>query len=135
MNYPNTDHPKESSPNDITEGISIWTLTPIVSPKEQVIINGLFMISEEDVASVGGKPHRVLVLAINKVGLYQTVSPFRDVLLFDDDDFSINGLRHGYFNFDLFSTNAFETLGAYFITVSLGYHLSNTLEINVKKKK
>lgn len=96
------------------------------------VIAGSYRIPDADAAEIGTPAHRGLVVAVTGLHYRCTAVPFRRVLLFAEDETQSAEGREGRFQIDLASAVPLRHAGHYFATVSLGAHLSNTLEIQLR---
>jgi hypothetical protein len=95
------------------------------------VVRGRFAISEDEYARRGGTPHRDLVLTVLREPLFSSCHPFKDCLFFKGDVETHDGLRVGWFGFDVWSYAEFRIPGRYFVRISLGETLSPFVETRV----
>jgi len=98
-----------------------------VGPGEKAIVTGVFVVPDAEARTIDERLHAALVVVCTSVGPWFVDRPFRDVMLFDDDEERGSGVRRGYFQFDLFEDS--EVTGEFFLHVSLGHYLSNVATV------
>jgi hypothetical protein len=128
---PNTRRPPAQQPPAADfRGIEI--AAPGSAPGDgPVVVSGTFVIPEQEALRIDERLHRALVLVKVSMTLYHVTNPFRDVILFEDDEERVAGTRRGFFSFNAFDGFARAPGGDYYITVSLGDRLSNTVRVFV----
>ena len=99
--------------------------------RRPLVLHGMFRIPRAAADEIGDHLHRALVLVVTTKGGYHASNPLRHLTTFADDETSSEVARQGWFNLDAWATCPFEEPGTYFVTVSLGPYLSNTLEIQI----
>lgn len=131
LNYPNTrvidDSPQIGSS---FRGVEIRSRQTALAG-EPLVVSGVFHIPEADACEIVGQLHRALVVVVTREPLFHVSTPLSNIVLFADDEECTTTGRRGWFNFDVFSECGFHTPGHYYITVSLGVNLSNTLHVTV----
>ena len=95
------------------------------------MISGTYRIPEKEAQRIGRPAHRGLVVTVTGRFHRRTIEPFRRAFLFPEDEIPVEGAREGAFNADVGRGSPFRDPGVYYVTVSLGTSLSNTLEIEV----
>ena len=95
-------------------------------------LHGSYQIDSSQAKQLNRQPlHQALVITWVSDGVNDTKNLVGDVILFSDDEQMRNNLHIGYFNYDLTDWLNMYERRKYFITVSLGYFISNTLEVEV----
>lgn len=96
-------------------------------------ISGQFNVSYEKngVTVQGAKVLKHIVLVVTRSGNYHSLTPFKDVVVFDDDVKDEGDSCSGFFNINVADHIAFDGEGDYYILCSLGTYLSNTLKITI----
>lgn len=95
-------------------------------------LHGQYRIPHEDAVQIAATPlQRALVITGVSGGINVTKNLVGDVVLFEDDETVTNNLHTGYFNYDLTDWLNMYDRRKYFITVSLGHFISNTLQVEV----
>lgn len=72
-----------------------------------------------------------IVLVVTRGANYQTLTPFRDVIVFTDDIKPTAEGCSGHFNLDVFEKISFDGEGDYYILCSLGVYTSNIVRVVV----
>jgi len=72
-----------------------------------------------------------VVLVIKREHSYSAITPFKDHVLFQDDDRLTPGGVAGYFVIDVFSAQQKRLEGDYHLFVSMGEHISNVVQLTV----
>jgi hypothetical protein len=94
------------------------------APGGSAQIDGVFQVPLDDADAIGRPRHRALVCAVWSAGGYQdSVVPFRDVVLFPDDEIRQGNLLWGAFRFEI---DPYPGDG-YYLHLALGNYLSPSL--------
>lgn len=72
-----------------------------------------------------------IVLVVTRSGNYQSLSPFKEVVVFDDDVKEQQDSCSGFFNIKVMDHISFDGEGNYYVFCSLGTYLSNTVKVTV----
>lgn len=72
-----------------------------------------------------------IIQVVTRTANYQSVTPFKDVVVFDDDVNETDGGCSGVFKFDTFKKILFDGAGDYCILCSIGSATSNVLHIKL----
>jgi hypothetical protein len=89
-----------------------------------VQVNGAFQVPAAEAETIGRPLHRALVCAVWSVGGYQdSVVPFRDVVLFPDDEIQSGDKLWGAFRFEI----ALYPGDGFHLHVALGPYLSPSI--------
>ncbi|MEZ4301229.1 MAG: hypothetical protein R3B70_40215 [Polyangiaceae bacterium] len=113
---------------DDFEGLSI-ALAPRETLASPLVIHGVFRIPWPEADRLGPSLHRLLVLVVNGLDRVTTVAPFREQVLFPDDETPGRAGRQGYFNLDVRALTGPLPARSPFARVSLGPFVSNALPI------
>jgi hypothetical protein len=97
-----------------------------------MIISGVYQIAEEEAARIDERLHHALVAVVTIGHSFRVWNPFRGAVLFDDDEERSPYYRRGYFHFDAHPGQPELFPGDYFILVSLGRFLSNSIRVLVR---
>lgn len=96
-------------------------------------LHGAYQMDGDDARHLNVKPLlKALVITAVSEPLSMTKNLVGEVVLFEDDETVVNGVHTGYFNYDLADwLNPYEQR-TYFVTVSLGRFISNTVCVEVQ---
>ena len=72
-----------------------------------------------------------IILVVTRGTNYQSTTPFKDVIVFNDDIKIKNNKCSGFFNVNIFEHIKFDGAGDYYILCSLGVITSNVLKISI----
>jgi hypothetical protein len=107
-----------------------------VAPRPQrsspLVIHGAYRIPWADADAIEPSRHRALVLVVTAGAGHLVASPFRERILFEDDEQQTRGGALGFFTIDVFEQLGREAAGDYHLLVSLGRHTSNVVRVEVK---
>jgi hypothetical protein len=96
-------------------------------------VRGAFHLPAQLANDIGRPLQRSVVLVIQREHGNRVVAPFKDNVLFGDDDrLTPDGLA-GYFNVDVFAAQKDRVEGNYHLFVSLGEHISNVVQRTVSR--
>jgi len=98
----------------------------------RMILSGVYTLPEEEAARIDEQLHRALVAVVTIGGSEAVWNPFREAVLFGDDEERPGWMRRGYFHFDAFPDRVELFPGEYYAMVSLGRFLSNSIRIRVR---
>jgi hypothetical protein len=104
----------------------------VLSTRGRVVVSGIFQILADEAQAIGPHLHRALVAVMTSGGIYGAYNPFREVVLFADDEERHPWGSRGYFHFDLFEDEEELDPADYHVFVSLGEHLSNVVAVAVR---
>ena len=95
-------------------------------------LHGVFQVSHQDAVHIDSLPlQKALVITATSGSLNMTRNLAGDAVLFKDDEIVSDNIHKGYFSYDLTDwLNVYEE-NDYYITISLGTYLSNTLCVGV----
>lgn len=95
-------------------------------------LHGSYQIDHSQAEQLNRQPlHQALIITWVSDGISVTKNLVGDVILFSDDEDIDNDMHIGYFNYDLTDWLHMYQRRRYFITVSLGRFISNTLQVEV----
>lgn len=96
-------------------------------------LHGTYQIPHTEALRISSGPlHKALVITWMSDDTNDTKNLVGDVVVFEDDEIIENDNHKGYFNYDLTDwLNLYNPYHSYYITVSLGKFISNTLEVSV----
>jgi len=101
------------------------------SPRSPVVVHGSYRIPWADADGIAPSRHRALVLVVTGVHLHFVATPFREQILFPDDEHESRGGPAGFFTMDVLALMGADPPGLYHLLVSLGPHTSNVLPFAV----
>jgi hypothetical protein len=110
------------------DGLVVGLAVP-AAPRGPVDLNGVFQITADEAAALGGQPHRGLTLVVTSVEGAIVGTPYREQAFFEDDLEAAGDAVRGYFRFRLVPPDKPLPQGPLWISVSLGEHLSNVVEL------
>lgn len=91
-------------------------------------LHGRYQIKSSDADEISTKfLHKALVITSVCDGVSDTKNLVGDVMLFEDDESVIDDIHTGYFNYDLTDWLFMYEENSFYITVSLGKFISNTV--------
>ena len=95
-------------------------------------IEGAFQLPADELAAIDEQPHRALVLVAQLGGAWYADTPLRSRIFFADDLHAAGKNLRGWFRLELFSLFGDRVPGRYVLSVSLGEHLSDSIEVEVR---
>ncbi len=100
---------------------------------QKIVVHGKFRVQYEQ---IGVPTHATqtlkhLVLVVSRAGNYQTVTPFKDVVVFDDDVYHEKDGCSAFFNIDVMDHIHFNGVGEYYVLCSVGAYISNIVKVVV----
>lgn len=109
-------------------GITL-ALGPRSSPAEPVLVHGSFRVPWPDADRIEPPRHRALVLVVTSAAGYSVSTPFREQVLFPDDETATHAGPLGHFNLDIGALLGKLPEREAFAFVSLGPLTSNVVRI------
>lgn len=109
-------------------GVVIGVAAP-AAPRGPVDLNGVFQIPAAEAIALGGQPHRALTVVVTSAEGAILGTPFREGAFFEDDLEKSGDAVRGYFRSHLVPPDQPIPQGPLWISVSLGEHLSNVVEL------
>lgn len=105
---------------------------PSLIGNNRLWLHGAYQIDTTYASKLNVRPlHKALVITQVSDRSNTTKNLVGDIVLFSDDEIDQEGMRAGYFNYDLTDWLYMYERRRYYITVSLGKFISNTLDIEV----
>jgi hypothetical protein len=111
-------------------GIAI-DLAPRPVRNSPLVIHGTYRIPWALAETIEPPLHRALVLVVQRGAVHRVATPFRERVLFGDDERETQGGALGHFTLDVFELQGGEAAGDYHLLVSLGEMVSNVLRVAV----
>jgi hypothetical protein len=96
-----------------------------------LVLHGAFNLPHAEADALGHPVHRAVVLVIQRGAYYNIATPFREHVLFPDDEVAASGGVGGYFHVDVFEQQGGPVPGYYHLLVSIGEHVSAVHEVQV----
>ncbi len=99
----------------------------------KIQLHGKFNIvyGEDSPLARGADILKHIILVVTRTSNYQAVTPFKDVIVFEDDIVDSEQECSGVFNIDVFNKIQFDGEGDYYILCSIGSVTSNVLRITI----
>ena len=100
---------------------------------QQILLRGKFKLP----CGKGGVPEEAtqvfkhLVLVATRTANYQSLTPFKDVIVFEDDIQTEGNYCSGLFNINVMEHIQFDGEGDYYLLCSVGTYTSNILKVSV----
>ena len=101
-------------------------------PRSPLIVHGAFHLPIRDGDAIGHPVHRGIVVVVWSLDHRYAIAPFREQVLFVDDEVGLPGGVGGYFSVDLFEIQQGPVQGDFHLYASLGEHLSNVEHASVR---
>ncbi len=100
-----------------------------VGKANQIMIRGNFNVNYQTGGLIveGADVLKHIVLVVTRAANYQSVTPFKDVIVFEDDVTSTKEYCAGSFNFNIFDKVGFNGKGDFYIMCSIGTVTSNNI--------
>ena len=100
---------------------------------QQILLRGKFKLpfGQDGVPEEATQVFKHIVLVATRGGNYQTLTPFRDVIVFEDDIQTDGNFCAGLFNFNVMDHIQFDGAGDYYLLCSVGIYTSNIAKVNV----
>lgn len=101
--------------------------------KQRIFIHGKFRVpcGKEGVPQQGAQVLKHIVLVVTRSGNYQSLTPFKEVVVFEDDIRRDGNDCSAFFNIDVMNHILFDGEGDYYILCSLGTYISNIVKVTV----
>lgn len=95
-----------------------------------VWLHGTYQIPHNDAVLIKAQPlQKALIITVISGEQNFTQNLVGNTVLFDDDEIFINAMHKGYFNVNLTEWLKASEKREYFIMISLGSHVSNSLQV------
>jgi hypothetical protein len=120
-------------PEDNAFGISIDAgLHP--QYKQKIMVHGKFRVlyQQAGVPKQATQTLKHLVLVVSRSENYQSLTPFKEVVVFEDDVRDEGSCCSAFFNINLMDHIQFDGEGNYYILCSLGTYISNIVKVIVR---
>jgi hypothetical protein len=102
-------------------------LSPARADKGPLALVGVFQLTVDEAAAIDAHPHRGLIVALASADGTIASAPFRERVFFFDDVHRHGRMVGGYFSVELLDPDALLPQQTFWISVSLGLHLSNVV--------
>jgi len=102
-------------------------LSPASAVRGPLMVVGVCQLSPAQADAIDQYPHRALVVALASTAGTMVTTPFRQRVFFPDDVQRVASHVRGYFRIDLVDPGDVVPEGPFWVTVSLGEHLSNVV--------
>ena len=116
-------------PEDFGVVIRITPYPPSASGR--LTVHGAFHLPRAITDIVERPLQRCVVLVVQRGGEQNALTPFRTLVLFEDDDQLTQGGVTGYFHIDVVDEQGGGVPGEYHLFVSMDEHISNVLALGV----
>lgn len=123
-----------NNPHNIEQSsLKIERLQPRGVGENKTVLHGKFNITYEEsgLLVTGADVLSHVILVATRTANYQSVTPFKDVVIFEDDVTETGSGCTGVFNIDLFKKILFDGEGDYYILCSIGSVTSNILKVTL----
>jgi hypothetical protein len=110
------------------DGVIIAVAAPM-TPRGPVDLSGVFQLKGDEVVAFDGQPHRGLTMVVTSAEGAILGTPFRERVFFEDDLERARDAVRGYFRLRIVPPDQPIPAGPLWISVSLGEHLSNVVEL------
>ena len=100
-------------------------LSPASAVRGPLALVGVFQLSPAQADAIDQYPHRALVVTLASTAGTMVTTPLRQRVFFPDDVQRVASHVRGYFRVDLVDPGEIVPAGPFWLTVSLGEHLSN----------
>lgn len=117
---------------DTTESSIVIKVDPDKTKGQKISIQGKLRVlcGQDGVPDVPLEVLKHVVLVVTREEKnYQTVVPFKDVVVFEDDINVVGDTCSAFFNIDVMDHIHFDYPGDYFILCSIGTHVSNIVHV------
>jgi|GEM_PF-6837373 len=100
---------------------------------QQILLRGKFRLpcGQDGVPEESTQVFKHIVLVTTRSANYQTLTPFRDVIVFEDDIQTDGNFCSGLFNFNVMDHIQFDGAGDYYLLCSVGTYTSNIVKVTV----
>ena len=122
--------PTRDTPTTAADFVGVKVaLSPASAVRGPLALVGVFQLSAAQADAIDQYPHRALVVALASTNGTMVTTPFRQRVFFPDDVQRVASLVRGYFRIELVDPGEIVPAGPFWVTVSLGEHLSNVVGI------
>lgn len=100
---------------------------------KKILVRGKFRVvcGRQGVPERGPDTLKHVVLVTTRSGNYQSLTPFKEVVVFADDVQQDGEVCSAFFNIDVMDHIAFGGEGDYYLLCSIGAHTSNIVKVSV----
>ena len=120
--------PTRDTPTTAADFVGVKVaLSPASAVRGPLALVGVFQLSAAQADAIDQYPHRALVVALASTNGTMVTTPFRQRVFFPDDVQRVASLVRGYFRIELVDPGEIVPAGPFWVTVSLGEHLSNVV--------
>jgi len=120
--------PTRDTPTTAADFVGVKVaLSPASAVRGPLALVGVFQLSAAQADAIDQYPHRALVVALASTAGTMVATPLRQRVFFPDDVQRVASLVRGYFRVDLVDPGEIVPAGPFWVTVSLGEHLSNVV--------
>lgn len=100
---------------------------------QQIVLRGKFKLpcGKNGVPEQGPQIFKHIVLVATRTANYQALTPFRDVVVFEDDVQKEGECYSGFFNVNVMEHIQFDGEGDYYLLCSAGTFTSNIVKVSV----
>jgi hypothetical protein len=100
---------------------------------QQILLRGKFSLpcGQDGVPEEATQVFKHIVLVATRSGNYQTLTPFRDAIVFEDDIQKDGDVCLGLFNFNVMDHIQFDGEGDYYLLCSVGTYTSNIVKVSI----
>jgi hypothetical protein len=101
--------------------------------KQKIVVHGKFRVlyQQAGVPKQATQTLKHLVLVVSRSQNYQSLTPFKEVVVFEDDVHDEGSCCSAYFNINLMDHIHFDGEGDYYILCSMGAYISNIVKVVV----
>lgn len=117
--------------DDDFTGVAI-AVAPRPARNSPLVVHGTYRVPWALADTIEPPLHRALVLVVQNGALHSAVTPFRDKVLFGDDERETPAGVLGHFTMDVFELGEGLVPGDYHLLVSLNELISNVVRVEVR---
>jgi hypothetical protein len=110
----------------------VLRVDPGRDPRAPLLIHGAFHLPIAAGDAIGHPVHHGIVVVVWSPSFRYAAAPFRDQVLFADDEVGVPGGIGGFFNVDLFELQGDPAIGDFHIFATLGEYVSNVVRASVR---
>jgi hypothetical protein len=112
------------------QGIEV-VVGPRPARASPLVLHGTFRLPWADADRIEAPRHRALVLVVTRGAASAAFTPFREQILFEDDEEATRNGAFGSFAIDVFDLLGRDAAGVYYLFVSIGMHVSNVVRAEI----
>jgi hypothetical protein len=100
---------------------------------QQILLRGKFRLpcGQDGVPEEATQVFKHIVMVTTRSANYQSLTPFRDVIVFEDDVQKEGDFCSGIFNINVMDHIQFDGEGDYYLLCSVGTYTSNIVKVSV----